>query len=357
MSSPTTSALLEMLSGPVLEQLSGQVGGDATTTKKAIETALPALIGAMGKNASKPEGAEAIFKAIKRDHNGSVLQDLSGFIGNGGNVADGNGILGHVLGAGRGAVEQQVARSSGLSEGAAGNLLSILAPILMGGLGKQVNEGGLDAGGLAKVLMGVLGGNGQSSSVVGSLLGLLGGDTLNKLGSQVGADASSTQKAVQMALPVLIGAMGRKAQQPGGAEGLMKVLSGASKDESILDDVAGYVRKGGNAQAAGNILGDLLGSKQGAIEKGIAKQAGLSSDAVSKLLGILAPMVLGGISKQTRSASGGIDAGSLLKVLAGERQQAESQLGGFAKFLDFNGDGSIWDEILGFIMKLLGGRR
>lgn len=354
MSSPTTNALLDMLSGPVLEQLSGQIGGDPAATKKAVQAALPALIGAMGKNASQPEGAEALFKAIKRDHDGSVLQDLGGFINSGGNVEDGNGILRHVLGAGRTTVEQQVARSSGLSAGSAGNLLAILAPILMGGLGKQVNDNGLDAGGLAKVLIGVLGGNGQAGSVIGSLLGMLGGDTLNQLGRQVGLDAATTQKVIQIALPVLIGAMGRKAQQPGGATNL---VTAASQNAGLLDDVTGYVRKGGTSAAAGSELGDLLGSKRSAIEKGIAKEAGISSDAVSKLLSLLAPLVLGAMSKQAGGASGGLDAGSLLKVLSGERQQVESQMGSFAKFLDFNGDGSIWDDILGFIMKLLGGRR
>jgi hypothetical protein len=45
-----------------------------------------------------------------------------------------------------------VAKASGLDPAKAGALLTMLAPVLMGALGKAQRSGGLDAGGLASML-------------------------------------------------------------------------------------------------------------------------------------------------------------------------------------------------------------
>jgi hypothetical protein len=91
--------------------------------------------------------------ALDRDHDGSVLDDISGFLGNP-DVGSGEGILGHALGARRGAVESELGRQTGLDMSTIGKLLPILAPLVMGALGRAKREQQLDVGGLASMLGG-----------------------------------------------------------------------------------------------------------------------------------------------------------------------------------------------------------
>lgn len=153
--------LLEQLQqqlGPMAyEQIGKQLGLDAGQSRSAVESALPVLIGALAKNAQQPQGAASLAKALDRDHDGSILTQLDGFLKAPGQ-GDGSAILGHVLGAQRGKVEQYVSKSSGINTANAGSLLEMLAPIVMGSLGQQKRQQGLDASGLAGMLGGLLGG-------------------------------------------------------------------------------------------------------------------------------------------------------------------------------------------------------
>ncbi len=82
-----------------------------------------------------------------------MLDDLGSLIkGGGGRSADGDGILGHVLGSRRQTVERGLSQGTGMDSGSMGKLLSMLAPVVMGALGKSQRENNLDAGGLARML-------------------------------------------------------------------------------------------------------------------------------------------------------------------------------------------------------------
>ena len=63
-----------------------------------------------------------------------------------------------------------VSQISGLGQGQAGNLMTILAPIVMGMLGKQKRQSGLDSGGIANILAGALGTQKQRGGMATSLI-------------------------------------------------------------------------------------------------------------------------------------------------------------------------------------------
>ena len=65
-----TDDLFSQLSGPALQQISQQLGTNPAQTSGAIAAALPMILGAMGRNTAQPGGAEALFGALGRDHNG-----------------------------------------------------------------------------------------------------------------------------------------------------------------------------------------------------------------------------------------------------------------------------------------------
>lgn len=153
------STLLEALAGQIggsnLDAISRQVGADRETTEKAVAGALPVLVGALARNAGQRDGLSSLASALDRDHDGSVLDDLGAFFGNQ-EVQErhGGGILGHVFGERQANVAGAVSRSSGLDAASTQKLLMMLAPLVMGALGKAKRERGLDTGGLADLLGG-----------------------------------------------------------------------------------------------------------------------------------------------------------------------------------------------------------
>lgn len=160
-----------VLGGDGLKQIASNLGTDDKTTANAVSAALPLLIGALSKNAASAQGASSLDHAVARDHDGSILNDIAGYLGKG-QTAPGDAILRHILGGKRSNVESALSRTSGLDSASIGKLLSMLAPIVMGTLGRAKQQQNLDAGGLAGLLQGETTRVKQASSSKG-LLSLL----------------------------------------------------------------------------------------------------------------------------------------------------------------------------------------
>ncbi len=152
MSGSVLDLVTQALGGGGASQISKQLGIDEKTANSAIGGAIPVLMGALARNASSGSGAGALAGALDRDHDGSILDDLGGFLGGGGAESAGAGILKHVLGGKQSQVEQGVGAASGLDPAKAGALLKMLAPVVMGALGKTQRSQGLDAGGIGAML-------------------------------------------------------------------------------------------------------------------------------------------------------------------------------------------------------------
>ncbi len=148
-----------------VDQISQQVGAEPSLVNSAIQMALPAILGGLANNASTPQGAESLNNALEQDHSGGggggILDSLGGLGGlasavlGGGQTprqADGGGILGHIFGNNQGQVAQQVSNNTGLGMGQVAQIMMMLAPMVMGYLGKQKQQQGLDAGGLQSML-------------------------------------------------------------------------------------------------------------------------------------------------------------------------------------------------------------
>lgn len=163
----------QQLDPNTLAQLSRQLGVDEQTTRQAVPAAVTTLVGALGRNAAQPQGAQQIAGALDRDHDGSILDDLGGFLGQGGAGSIGGAILGHVLGGRQRQVESGLSQSTGLDAAKIGQLLALLAPIVMAVLGRQKRQQGIDAGGLGDILRGEHQ-NAQRHAEQAGLGGLLG---------------------------------------------------------------------------------------------------------------------------------------------------------------------------------------
>lgn len=167
--------LQSQLTDGMIDQLSKQIGAPQQQTRTAANSILDSLIGGLAKNAQQPGGADALANALDNDHDGSLLDNLNDIIGGKAQeinprAGNGEGILKHVLGGKKGGIMDMVSQISGLESGKAGNLMTILAPIVMGMLGRQKKQSGMDAGGIANILAGALGQQRQRGGMASSLI-------------------------------------------------------------------------------------------------------------------------------------------------------------------------------------------
>ncbi len=212
------SGILDLLNGPMGKMLidgaGKQLGMGEEKAGSAIQSALPLILGAMKNNASTPDGAAGLLKALGDDkHSGNILDNLGSILGGGGIdddvLQDGAGILGHVFGGKEENVATAVSKSSGIDLGQAMNIMKVAAPFIMGYLGKQKREKNIsDENGIGDLLGTVLGGESKES------------------------------------------------------QSLVNQLLDADGDGSIIDDVAGMLLSGNSKKGGlGGLLGGLFGGK------------------------------------------------------------------------------------------------
>ena len=98
--------------------------------------------------------------ALEKDHDGGILDNLQDLLG-GNNVQpqyeramNGAGILKHILGDKQSSVIDAISKSNGLNSNQTGSLMMKLAPLLLGVLGQQKKQNGLDTSGISDLLNG-----------------------------------------------------------------------------------------------------------------------------------------------------------------------------------------------------------
>ena len=141
-----SDSLEQMLDGQA-DTIGSRIGADPAQTRTAIHAAVPALLAALGQNAQQGSGLK---QAIERDHDGSIIDQLSEYLGGSAQLSprttNGAGILEHTLGDRQGEMAQALSAKSGLDLGSIAKLLPLLAPIVMGMLGKKGRSGGSSGG-------------------------------------------------------------------------------------------------------------------------------------------------------------------------------------------------------------------
>ena len=185
--------LQSQLTPDIINELSNQVGATPQQTQVASQGAISALLTGLANNAKTEQGANDLHSALDI-HDGSILNNLMGLVtGNAQNAnpntLNGDGILSHILGNNQDNAAQVISHMSGVPQSGVSDILSKLAPMVMGLLGQVKGSNGLDAGGLASILMGAVSGQGSNPimQVLSHVLGGSGGGGLgNILGSVLG---------------------------------------------------------------------------------------------------------------------------------------------------------------------------
>jgi hypothetical protein len=132
-------------------------------------------------------------------------------------------------------------------------------------------------------------------SITDDLFSRLQDGHIGQIGEQLGISPAEAQSAVAAALPLLLGALGRNAQQPQGASSLFDALGRDHAGVGVSNALGSALAGGGEG---GSILGHIFGQRQGNAEQGLGAATGLGNERAGALLRLLAPVVMAYLAKQ-----------------------------------------------------------
>ena len=131
-------AIVNAQDGAAVRQLGSQVGLAPDQATTALSALVPALAAGVQRNLQSQGGLESLISALSSGNHGQYLDNPTS-LGDQAAVADGNGILGHLLGSKD--VSRQVASraaaQTGLSADVLKRMLPLAATLMMGAFSKQ----------------------------------------------------------------------------------------------------------------------------------------------------------------------------------------------------------------------------
>ncbi len=163
----------------------------------------------------------------------------------------------------------------------------------------------------------------MASNLVSYLMQFLTPDTIARLAAALGLDVEKVQRGVAAAVPAVLAGLAGTATQPGGAE---KIADAARQQSGVLDNLGGLL-SGGNpgslAQTGTQLLSSIFGGNSNVLANAVGNYSGLGANGGSSLLGMLAPLVLGGIAKKMGSDT---SASGIAGLLASEKDNIAAAL-------------------------------
>jgi hypothetical protein len=161
--------LLQANQGQSINSLSQQFGLDTKQTQNILGQLLPVLAAGLQKNTAQQGGLESLLGALANGGHQKYL-DNPALLGAAATVADGNGILGHILGSKdvSRSVAAQVSAKTGVSDDLIKKMLPVVATLAMGALAKQ-SAGGKQQQGLLSLLD-----RNNDGSIIDDVAGMIG---------------------------------------------------------------------------------------------------------------------------------------------------------------------------------------
>ncbi len=174
-------SIMSANNGAAVRQLASQLGIDEAQASSALSALVPALSAGLRQNAQTPDGLSGLLDALAGGNHQRYINEPA-VLGDAGTIADGNGILGHVLGSKD--VSRQVAARAGAQTGLGSDvmkrMLPLVATLVMGAMSRQAaTRGGSPlasasgSGGLLDMLAGALDQD-RDGSALDDIAGMIG---------------------------------------------------------------------------------------------------------------------------------------------------------------------------------------
>lgn len=170
----------------VLEQISKESGTSLDQVEALASLALPALLEQMNRNTKDEKERASLAKALD-DHASSTMDDLAGFL-KGVDKDDGSKILGHIFKDKNESVQKDLAKGVGISDKQVGLIMSMLAPMVLGSLGKQKKKEKVETNNLSDLTGQVLKSMGSNKGLMAMAMKVLdpGGGKEESVGLDIG---------------------------------------------------------------------------------------------------------------------------------------------------------------------------
>ncbi|MEE9422055.1 MAG: DUF937 domain-containing protein [Gammaproteobacteria bacterium] len=160
----------------------------------------------------------------------------------------------------------------------------------------------------------------MSFNLVDLIKDQVGAAVVGQMGGLLGESDDTTAKAVSGAVPGMLDGLLKSVSGSNGGG----VLAGAlnDTDDSLLDNLSGVLGGGGTGsliETGTKMLGSVLGNNVlGSILGSLTGFSGMKRGSANSLMGLLAPIVFG-IIKRKMLGGGGINAGSVVDMLSGQK--------------------------------------
>ena len=178
-------------------------------------------------------------------------------------------------------------------------------------------------------------------NLLNTILQAGGGAVIQNMSKSLGLGESQTQSALGQLLPAVARAISKNGSSSDGLGSLLGAL-GKGNHQRYLDNPE-LVGQADTINDGNGILGHLFGSKD--VSRNLASRAsantGIGADILKKMLPMVASVAMGALSQKAAGAG----------MVGAQAQAQPSGLGGLSSFLDFDGDGSIVDDLLGIAAK------
>ena len=175
-------AIMNAQDGAAVQQLGAQVGLAPDQATAALSALMPALAGGFQRNIQSQGGLESLMAALSSGNHSQYI-DNPASLADQSAVADGNGILGHLLGSKDASreVASRAAAQTGLSADVLKRMLPLAATLMMGAFSKQSGNAssttaalGGSGGGIGAMLAPFLDQN-RDGSIIDDVTSMIGG--------------------------------------------------------------------------------------------------------------------------------------------------------------------------------------
>ena len=158
-----------------------------------------------------------------------------------------------------------------------------------------------------------------------------GPEVTQQMSSNFKVDQGTVQKLIPQLAPLILAGLKRQKDTRGGDERVDHILNKYG-DSSVLNNIKDLISNKAQAQDVDPNLGGLLGDAGGLqAAQALAKKMNIDPSTIMKMIPALAPLVLGALTKKRDTGGSGIS--------------------GVGSLLDADGDGSILDDVAGFLLK------
>jgi hypothetical protein len=154
MATNLVSLVMQFLTPDMIARIASALGLDRNTAQSAISAAVPSLLAGFSNVAAQPGGPQKLFDAAKQQT--GALESFASTLGAGSQssfIERGSQMLSSLLGGrDQSALAGAIGNFAGVGQGAAGSLLGMLAPVVMGTIAKQQGSNALDPSRIASLL-------------------------------------------------------------------------------------------------------------------------------------------------------------------------------------------------------------